>query len=60
RWGNEVFVINGYNNRDRAWESDTNTGLIVGQKFVPDGTYFYVIDLGDGSDPISGFVVINR
>ncbi|MEO9869146.1 PKD domain-containing protein [Ekhidna sp.] len=60
RWGNPVFEIEGYNNRDRAWESDTNTGLVLGDKFVPDGTYFYVIDLGDGSKPVSGFVVINR
>ncbi|MDW3192738.1 MAG: PKD domain-containing protein [Cytophagales bacterium] len=60
RWGNVVFEIEGYNNRDRAWESNTNSGLVLGAKFVPDGTYYYVIDLGDGSDPISGFIVINR
>ena len=60
RWGNIVFQIQGYNNSDRVWRSDTNTGIIVGRKFVPDGTYFYVIDLGNGSRSMTGFTVINR
>ena len=60
RWGNPVFEIRGYDNRTRAWRSDTNTRLVVGDSFVPDGTYFYVIDLGNGEKPIAGYVVVNR
>ena len=27
---------------------------------LPADTYFYVIDLGDGSEPLSGYVMIQR
>ena len=60
RWGNLVFEVNGYDNQSNVWASESNVGVIVGQRNVPDGTYFYLIDLGDGSKPMSGFLVINR
>ncbi|MEQ9383492.1 MAG: gliding motility-associated C-terminal domain-containing protein, partial [Imperialibacter sp.] len=59
RWGNAIFEIQGYNNQNKVWNSESNIGLILGSNKVPDGTYFYLIDLGDGSKPYSGFVVIN-
>ncbi|MEQ9285952.1 MAG: Ig-like domain-containing protein, partial [Cyclobacteriaceae bacterium] len=60
RWGNLVFEIKGYDNSSRNWASESSVGIILGSNLVPDGTYFYVIDLGDGSKPKSGFVVVNR
>ncbi len=60
RWGNKVFEIAGYNNQDRIWTSESNFGIVYGDKRVPDGTYYYLIDLGDGSAPLSGFVVISK
>ncbi|MFT7036018.1 MAG: CshA-type fibril repeat protein, partial [Cyclobacteriaceae bacterium] len=60
RWGNKVFEIKGYDNNSRNWASQSSVGIILGNNQVPDGTYFYVIDLGDGSKPKSGFVVVNR
>ncbi|WP_339794208.1 gliding motility-associated C-terminal domain-containing protein, partial [uncultured Imperialibacter sp.] len=59
RWGNAVFEVKGYDNRSKVWASESNIGLILGANKVPDGTYFYLVDLGDGSKPYSGFVVIN-
>jgi len=53
RWGNQVFLKKGYTNSD-AWQGDWNEGDL------PDGTYFYMIDLGDGSEKISGYVQIHR
>ena len=53
RWGNEVFNRKGYTNVE-GWD-----GTWMGN-LVPDGTYFYVIDKGDGSDPISGYVFLQR
>jgi len=53
RWGNEVYNKKGYANA-QGWDGTWDGNL------VPDGTYFYVIDKGDGSDPISGYVFIQR
>ena len=60
RWGNLLFEVQGYNNRDKAWGSDSSVGLILGSKNVPDGTYFYLIDLGDGSPIRKGFITVHR
>ena len=60
RWGNKVFEIEGYDNTSRTWAAESSVGIILGNNEVPDGTYFYVIDLGNGDKPRSGFVVVNR
>jgi gliding motility-associated-like protein len=59
RWGNIVFETIGYQNQ---WDGTTNKafGLLESDGRVPDGTYFYIIDLGDGSTPRSGNIYINR
>jgi gliding motility-associated-like protein len=59
RWGNLVYETKGYNNNDNAWTGASNGKLLIGTD-VPDGTYFYVIDLGDGSKPLGGYVIIKR
>lgn len=53
RWGNLVFEQKGYSNL-MAWEGTWNG------KDLPDGTYFYIIDLGDGSAPLSGYLQLMR
>jgi len=60
RWGNLVFELKGYDNQSRVWASESTVGAIVGARQVPDGTYFYLIDLGDGSKPVSGFIIVNK
>ena len=60
RWGNQVYETKGYNNTSNAWGGQSNGKLLLGGTSVPDGTYFYVIDLGDGSKAIGGFVIIKR
>jgi len=60
RWGNLVFQKDGYNNQDVVWHGQSEGGLILGQNEVPDGTYFYVIELGNGERPVSGFIVVKR
>ena len=52
RWGNRVFTQDGYKNE---W-----SGTWDGRNILPDGTYFYIIDLGDGSDPLKGSLYIRR
>lgn len=52
RWGDEVF------RSTRPYQSNWN-GIYDGVD-LPADTYFFVIDFGDGSDPISGYVLIQR
>jgi len=58
RWGDKVFDINGYENTpEKAFSGRSNLG---GKGDLPAGTYFYSIDLGDGTPVKSGFFVMNR
>jgi len=56
RYNNLVFEIHSYNNQDRIWDGQSNRG--ISNKRVPEGSYFYVINLGDGSPPISGYIIL--
>jgi gliding motility-associated-like protein len=60
RWGNIVFKEKGYNNTNMVWKGHSNAGLTIGNRELPDGTYYYIVDLGDGSKARSGYVVIKR
>ncbi|MEM1000053.1 MAG: Ig-like domain-containing protein [Bacteroidota bacterium] len=51
RWGTTVYEATNYNN---DWNGTRNGNP------VPDGTYYWVVDPGDGSEPASGYVVIYR
>jgi len=61
RWGNTVYKATGYNNVDVVFEGISNgrSTINVDEK-LPPGTYYYVIDLGDGSKPKVGWLYINR
>ncbi len=52
RWGNTVFETTNYNNVNNAWD-----GKVKGT-VVPNGTYFYVINLNDGSEPKKGWLEV--
>jgi gliding motility-associated-like protein len=60
RWGNLVFRASGYDNLNEAWYGQSNYGLRIGDQELPDGTYFYVVDLGDGSEARSGYIILKR
>ncbi|TDI71757.1 MAG: gliding motility-associated C-terminal domain-containing protein, partial [Bacteroidetes bacterium] len=60
RWGNLVYQVRGYDNTANVWQGQSTEGIVFGKNEVPDGGYFYVINLGDGSKRISGFVVVRR
>ncbi|CAM1335047.1 Ig-like domain-containing protein [Tenacibaculum aestuariivivum] len=61
RWGNTVYKASGYNNKDVAFRGISNgrATLSVDEE-LPPGTYYYVIDLGDGSKVKVGWLYINR
>lgn len=54
RWGIKIFEVNGYvnNSNDKSWPSAAQLDSIVAS------TYFYIIDLGDGSKPYKGWVEV--
>jgi len=57
RWGNKVFEANPYQN---TWDGRSSRGIRVGGDELPSGTYFYILNLGDGSPVIKGTIYLNR
>ncbi|CAM1333637.1 gliding motility-associated C-terminal domain-containing protein [Tenacibaculum aestuariivivum] len=58
RWGNIVYSKNGY---DNTFKGISNGRAVLSKdKKLPVGTYYYVLDLGDGSAPKSGWVYLAR
>lgn len=57
RWGDEVFSANAYQNN---WDGKCTKGLKVGGDELPIGTYFYILNLGNGSDIFKGTIYLNR
>ena len=56
RWGNIVYESNKYNNE---WEGKSNKGPSAYED-LPVGVYYYILDLGDGRNPITGYIYLNR
>ena len=55
RWGNLLFKTENYKN---TWNGTSNvSGIYIGKR-VPAGTYFYVLDLNNGSKPLQGYIVL--
>jgi len=50
RWGYEVYKTKSYNNKINSWPPKDELNNL------PSSTYFYIIELGDGSKPIKGWV----
>ena len=51
QWGDEVFHAEPYQN---DWQ-----GTFDGEQ-LPAGTYFYIVDLGTGDAPLSGYLILQR
>jgi len=50
RWGALLFDRNGYDNTTVRWPEDADLRTLTS------GTYFYVLELGDGGKPIKGWI----
>ena len=59
RWGALIWTGN---NNTQDWDGIATKGYVVTGDYVPDGTYYYVLDLNDPdySAPLTGFLFINR
>ncbi len=53
RWANLVYQKQGYSNQD-PWNGQWNA------RDLPDGTYFYMVTLDKGQEPLSGYLQIMR
>jgi gliding motility-associated-like protein len=60
RAGTLVYQAKGYNNGDISFNGTSNEGLSLLGRELPDGTYFYIIDKGNGSKPKTGYVELLR
>jgi len=56
RWGAEVLSASPYNN---DWDGTAQSGLNSGEP-LPVATYWYILDLGDGREPIMDYIYLNR
>jgi gliding motility-associated-like protein len=60
RWGNVVYKKKGYGSSNE-WDGTSDGRSTVAQsEKLPVGTYYYVLDLGNGSKPKVGWLYINR
>ena len=57
RWGNQIFEASPYKN---DWDGKSTTGIRFGGDDLPVGTYFYLLDLGDGSAIYKGTIYLNK
>jgi gliding motility-associated-like protein len=57
RWGNKVLDKSPYPN---DWTGKLTSGIKLGGDELPAGTYFYILDLHDGSDVLKGTIYLNR
>ena len=58
RWENLVLSESPYKN-DWNGEARASYSSSNGKK-LPEGTYFYILDLGNGQPPIKGFIYLKR
>lgn len=59
RWG--TLIWNGNNNLP-DWDGYANKGILIDHSRIPDGTYFYLLDLNDKdySKPLTGYLYLTR
>ncbi|MFC2125178.1 gliding motility-associated C-terminal domain-containing protein, partial [Bacteroidota bacterium] len=60
RVGVLVYEVDGYNNADLSFLGYGENGIYLIGEELPAGTYFYIIDKRDGSDPVAGYLELNR
>lgn len=62
RWGNKVYEAKNYgiSTTPVFWDGKSNTGFRLGNEELPSGTYFYILDLGNGEKRIAGSVYLDR
>ncbi len=62
RWGSRVYRAENYGISAMPifWDGKSHKGIRPGNDLLPAGTYFYLLDLGNGEKPIAGTVYLKR
>jgi gliding motility-associated-like protein len=62
RWGNKVYEAQNYgiDTYPVFWDGYANTGSTFLGNELPTGTYYYILDLGNGQQPIAGSIYLDR
>jgi gliding motility-associated-like protein len=62
RWGNKVYETKGYGitTTPKYWDGKANTGVRIGDEELPTGTYYYILELGNGEKSIGGSIYLDR
>ncbi|MGC9355486.1 MAG: DUF7507 domain-containing protein, partial [Mariniphaga sp.] len=65
RWGNLVFEKDNFGNSDvhgadAWWDGYSSKKWTFGNDKLPAGTYFFILDLNDGNEPLTGHLFLNR
>jgi gliding motility-associated-like protein len=56
RWGSQVLDRQPYLNN---WDGRSENSMNFGDE-LPESTYYYILDLGDGSDVLTGYIYLRR
>lgn len=54
RWGDVIYKVNDYKNEDNAWHGDNQSG-----DSMPEGTYFYVVEVPSKNFSTSGWIYLD-
>lgn len=57
RWGTLVYQTKNYQNN---WDGTASDGIFIDNKELPVGTYYYILDLMNDSEPMKGFIYLTR
>ncbi len=60
RAGTLVYETENYSNDINHFEGYGNRGIYLGNKELPIGTYFYIINLKNGDSPLTGYLELVR
>lgn len=62
RWGNKVYEARNYgiDTYPVYWDGNASTGSTFLGNELPSGTYYYILDLGNGQQPIAGSIYLDR
>jgi len=57
RWGQRIFELQNYDNQDNSFTGQSNRNEAAD---LISGTYYYILDKGDGSKAVRGYILLQR